>query len=621
MKYKRFIMPVLILCLILNIPMYAFAEGGTSKQTTIQLVHDGKSVKIGQQLAVQVVARDAMDLYGVQLVVRYDAAKLQVSGAEAKGSYNDFGGIKTNSSEGTILIPLLRQGGAASVSSSGITIAQLSFTAKNTGEAKLSIQELKAVSSETFENDHHLNDLVELDITAGPALAIQIVNPPTTDSWTGGQTQEQGLKELEKKISAGDSEQALAQLTSLLAGGTSNYSAAELDKLQNLANLLKQQLEKNAGTVTSSSTNGIQLDNDALLKALKALGSLTALAQAHQLKLSSEIEVQLQLAQAGASALYVTAEQAKLLEQHKASLVLVTNQGEAKISPKALLQEKQTIIRFQAADVKPGQQMNKQLKALSGLKFELLTAGGTVMTQAAGEIKLTLPFNQASSEAHKLGVYVWNEASSTWDFVRKAKQQDGSFQLVTDVPGTYAVMSYSAHYKDVDHVYKEAQHAIEALSAKHYMFGTGNGKFSPDKEITRAEFISLLVRILGLDTAAVSNHSFADVKAGAWYAAEVSAAKKAGIIQGDGINFNPGGKLTREAMAVMLVNAGLLKADGTGTNKFADDASISDWAKEAVYKAKENGLLKGVGNNLLQPKASAKRADVAVILLRLIEQQ
>lgn len=60
--------------------------------------------------------------------------------------------------------------------------------------------------------------------------------------------------------------------------------------------------------------------------------------------------------------------------------------------------------------------------------------------------------------------------------------------------------------------------------------GHGNGTFTPDKSMTRAEFASMLVKMLGLT--ATSDKTFGDVDADAWYADAVSKAVAAGIING-----------------------------------------------------------------------------------------
>ena len=74
-------------------------------------------------------------------------------------------------------------------------------------------------------------------------------------------------------------------------------------------------------------------------------------------------------------------------------------------------------------------------------------------------------------------------------------------------------------------------------------------------------------------------------------------------------------------MAVMLYRSaeaqGLGKdVDMTVLDGFTDSAQVSGWAKEAVAWAVENGLLKGRGNNNLDPRTNITRSEVAAVLER-----
>ncbi|NLN64951.1 MAG: S-layer homology domain-containing protein, partial [Clostridiaceae bacterium] len=90
--------------------------------------------------------------------------------------------------------------------------------------------------------------------------------------------------------------------------------------------------------------------------------------------------------------------------------------------------------------------------------------------------------------------------------------------------------------------------------------GYGDGRFGPNDSITRAEFVTLLNRIFGYQI--TSEKSFPDVKAGAWYAAEIAKAYQAGIISGDNNgNMNPEAVISRQEAAVILTRAFSLAAD------------------------------------------------------------
>jgi hypothetical protein len=52
---------------------------------------------------------------------------------------------------------------------------------------------------------------------------------------------------------------------------------------------------------------------------------------------------------------------------------------------------------------------------------------------------------------------------------------------------------------------------------------------------------------------------------------------------------------------------------------FNDDADIANYATEAIAKFFESGIIAGKGNGIFDPKGNATRAEVATMLMRLIE--
>lgn len=99
--------------------------------------------------------------------------------------------------------------------------------------------------------------------------------------------------------------------------------------------------------------------------------------------------------------------------------------------------------------------------------------------------------------------------------------------------------------------YAWAQDAVERLAADGIVQGTGPDTYSPGKPVTRADFAILMVRAFDLTGEAAEN--FADVAPDAYYAREVSIAKQNGILKGVGGNrVNPTGAITRQDLCVML---------------------------------------------------------------------
>ena len=153
--------------------------------------------------------------------------------------------------------------------------------------------------------------------------------------------------------------------------------------------------------------------------------------------------------------------------------------------------------------------------------------------------------------------------------------------------------------------------------------GKGNGKMEPESTITRAEFVQVLANLAGVDTSnKIVSTSFSDVKSGQWYAPAVKWAAENGIVNGMTADiFAPDEKITREQMCTMLIRfienyKGITLEKKNDKKIFADDAEISSWAKDAVYKCQVGGLVSGVSATRFAPKSNANRASVATIMAR-----
>jgi len=153
------------------------------------------------------------------------------------------------------------------------------------------------------------------------------------------------------------------------------------------------------------------------------------------------------------------------------------------------------------------------------------------------------------------------------------------------------------------------------------MNGYGGGKFGPNDATSRAMIVTMLHRFEGEPTVDY-DMGFADVEDGKWYTEAIRWAAANGIVEGySKEKFGPNDVLTREQLATILYRYAKMKGMGfTGMWAFQlsfDDASeVSDWAYEAMCWMTMNGIIQGTGNNMLSPKGSAARAQVATMLMR-----
>ena len=161
-----------------------------------------------------------------------------------------------------------------------------------------------------------------------------------------------------------------------------------------------------------------------------------------------------------------------------------------------------------------------------------------------------------------------------------------------------------------------------------YIGGYADGKFfGPNDNIKRGDVCVILARMgnvkLDIDNGGVSTSyetGFADVDANSYYAQAIKWAADAGIVQGyaDGENFGPEDQVTREQFATMLYR--YAKMSGTDVSadvnaelaKYTDGAAITEFAREAIAWASEDGIMQGIGDTgAMAPQQNVTRAQVA----------
>lgn len=157
---------------------------------------------------------------------------------------------------------------------------------------------------------------------------------------------------------------------------------------------------------------------------------------------------------------------------------------------------------------------------------------------------------------------------------------------------------------------------VELLAGAGVVDGIDGNRYEPDRSITRAELTNLLVKALNL-TAATSENAFKDVASTEWYAGCIAAAARAGLVKGyeDGA-FRPGGTVTREELAVVLVRALDLTVPPDASLPFTDTGEVSAWAKDSVTAAAATGLAKGYPDGAFQPQGTVTRAECAAFVYR-----
>lgn len=192
--------------------------------------------------------------------------------------------------------------------------------------------------------------------------------------------------------------------------------------------------------------------------------------------------------------------------------------------------------------------------------------------------------------------------------------------------GIYSVIWHPLEFSDVANHW--AKDAVNDMGSRLVIEGTGNGQFTPDQAITRAEFAAIVVRGLGLELDQAAT-SFSDVKPTDWYNSAINTAFAYQLINGfeDGM-FRPDDHITREqamliiakAMKITALNAKLSNQSAEGfLTPYTDAGKASDWALSAINDCLQTGVIMGRSSNVLAPKDDMTRAEVAAIVKRLLQ--
>jgi hypothetical protein len=190
---------------------------------------------------------------------------------------------------------------------------------------------------------------------------------------------------------------------------------------------------------------------------------------------------------------------------------------------------------------------------------------------------------------------------------------------------TYSVIWNPMEFSDVESHW--AKEAVNDMGSRMVVSGVGNDMFAPDRDITRAEFAAIIVRALGLKPGTGGN-PFADVSNTAWYCDYIKTAVEYKTISGYGDGrFGPSDKITREqamAIASRAMNITGLKVEFANGEMdkllagFADAVNAADYARNSIAACIKTGIVSG-NNDMIAPKDNITRAEVAVIVQRLLQ--
>lgn len=153
--------------------------------------------------------------------------------------------------------------------------------------------------------------------------------------------------------------------------------------------------------------------------------------------------------------------------------------------------------------------------------------------------------------------------------------------------------------------------------------GMGEDLFAPLSNMDRAMMMTVLYHLAGSpeEERLAATATFQDVPAEQWYATFVSWAAQQGVSAGTGDGkFSPNQQVTRQQVVVLLYNfatnyMGITLSERSDITGCTDYNQVAAWSQDAMSWAVGGGVMSISSGGELEPERSASRAEVASMLM------
>jgi len=232
---------------------------------------------------------------------------------------------------------------------------------------------------------------------------------------------------------------------------------------------------------------------------------------------------------------------------------------------------------------------------------------------------IDLEVNKAAGNA---GIFYHDEHLDKWIYVGgEYDLRKGMIHADITVGGKYAAISLPDKiFADTQGRWSELY--IDSLAYAGIVSGyniDGEMYFKPANDITRGEFIKILVSAKGVDLSSSDVSMFADADTiDEWLIPYAAAAAKLGWLKGSmtdkGLMANLGQKITRQDAMVLICRSFFDGEEAERSMNFTDERDISSYAYDAVEYLTDKNIVSGYDDNTVKPLDNVKREQVAKML-------
>ena len=162
-----------------------------------------------------------------------------------------------------------------------------------------------------------------------------------------------------------------------------------------------------------------------------------------------------------------------------------------------------------------------------------------------------------------------------------------------------------------------AENEINNLSLNGIISGYTDGTFRPNQNMTRAELITVINRLLGNNTQ--NDRYVPDINVKDWYYTEIRKAIESGFVEGNSNGYiRPNDLITRQEAIVMLQRAFVPLGSNVLINEYEDFDSVAKWAKGSFSIFLYKGYIKGYTDSTIKPNKNITRAEVVKIISNIV---
>ena len=182
--------------------------------------------------------------------------------------------------------------------------------------------------------------------------------------------------------------------------------------------------------------------------------------------------------------------------------------------------------------------------------------------------------------------------------------------LLTALPSAFALESdIKGHW---------AEEALQSFADDGYLAGDGRGHYTPNGVMTRAQFATIMNRVVGLTEESSAISGYTDIKTSDWYYHELAKALAAGYMSGTSqTTMSPNAAVTRQQAFTMLARyLGLNTSSDAALNGFADEKSVAAYARGPVAAMLNAGYVAGTADKKINPEKQLTRAEGVTVLYR-----